>query len=233
MDIANTTNTYNQIAKQFSQTRYKIWPGVKKFLNSIPDNAFILDAGCGNGKNMLETNHNFFGIDTSKMLIQIAKEKTKSKTNIIGFDLVSICNMETINNNTYDAIISIAVLHHLSSLIDRITAIKEMIRVCKVGGSILFTVWKLESNEVYDKGLSVVDKLPIDTIDPHDKIILWKDPFNSNKIHKRFYHFFTFKELIELIELIKAVETVPDNKYIKSYKITEEANNYYVNLQLS
>jgi len=227
MDIANT---YNQIAKQFSQTRYKIWPGVKKFLNSISDNAFILDAGCGNGKNMLETNHNFFGIDTSEMLIQIAKEKTKNKTNIIGFDLVSVSNMETINDNTYDAIISIAVLHHLSSLIERINALKEMIRVCKVGGSILFTVWKLESNEVYDKGLSVVNKLTSDTIDPHNKIILWKNPLKNDKIYKRFYHFFTFEELIELILLVKAV---PDNKYIKSYEITEEANNYYVKLQLS
>ena len=44
---------YKNTANDFSRTRYKIWHGVKTFLNSIPTNSIILDAGCGNGKNMV------------------------------------------------------------------------------------------------------------------------------------------------------------------------------------
>lgn len=41
---------YNQIAEHFSNTRHSAWPGVAKFINSIPRGSFMLDIGCGNGK---------------------------------------------------------------------------------------------------------------------------------------------------------------------------------------
>ena len=40
---------YDKISEHFSLTRYKPWPQVSDFLNSLPDNSFLLDVGCGNG----------------------------------------------------------------------------------------------------------------------------------------------------------------------------------------
>ena len=206
-----------------------MWPGVKQFLLSLSESYYILDAGCGNGKNMLDTSHNFYGIDLSDELLKEAKRKTADKTNIAGLEQLSVTNMNTIKPNTFDAVMSIAVIHHLETQNERINAIKEMIRVCKNDGTILLTVWKLEDNDVYEKGKSI-------TTDTHNKLIMWKDVKN-NISYDRFYHFFSHEEIIELIKLINE-ELISDltcekSKYIKDCKITEEANNYYIKMYLS
>jgi ubiquinone/menaquinone biosynthesis C-methylase UbiE len=245
----DTKIVYDQIAKQFDNTRYKMWPGVKKFLNSIDNNSYILDAGCGNGKNMLETQHTFYGIDTSNELLELVKKKIINKINIIGLEQMSITNMNKINDNTFDAVISIAVIHHLLDYTDRINAIKEFIRVCKKGGSILFTVWKLEDNKVYQNGkyLDTNNDDPsndTNNLDEHNKIILWTDT-KTKKTYDRFYHFFTYDEIIKLIEQtnneLKHIKYVIEieknnfainNKSIIIQEIYEEANNYYVRLNV-
>jgi tRNA (uracil-5-)-methyltransferase TRM9 len=41
---------YDVIASHFSETRYKPWPLVEKFLKELPSGSVGLDVGCGNGK---------------------------------------------------------------------------------------------------------------------------------------------------------------------------------------
>ena len=43
-------DVYNQIAEHFSQTRHSPWPGVAKFIHTMPAGSLMLDVGCGNGK---------------------------------------------------------------------------------------------------------------------------------------------------------------------------------------
>jgi alkylated DNA repair protein alkB family protein 8 len=38
-------DTYNKIAPEFSKTRYKPWPSVKKFLEGLPSGSFVADVG--------------------------------------------------------------------------------------------------------------------------------------------------------------------------------------------
>nr|XP_033806162.1 probable tRNA methyltransferase 9B isoform X2 [Geotrypetes seraphini] len=47
-------------------------------------------------------------------------------------------------NECFDAVLSIAVIHHLSTKERRIRAIKEMARVVRVGGQIMIYVWAME-----------------------------------------------------------------------------------------
>mmetsp|Transcript_9814 Transcript_9814/g.36967 ORF Transcript_9814/g.36967 Transcript_9814/m.36967 type:complete len:224 (-) Transcript_9814:2315-2986(-) len=47
-------------------------------------------------------------------------------------------------NDAFDAIICVAVLHHLSTEARRLQALREMYRVVKGGGAILITVWAFE-----------------------------------------------------------------------------------------
>ena len=49
-------NVYDQIANEFSHTRYRPWSCVEKFMDDIPSNSIIGDIGCGNGKNMVYRN---------------------------------------------------------------------------------------------------------------------------------------------------------------------------------
>lgn len=41
---------YDAIASHFSSTRYKAWPQVRQFIQSLPPFTLIADIGCGNGK---------------------------------------------------------------------------------------------------------------------------------------------------------------------------------------
>ncbi|KAG5490145.1 hypothetical protein JKF63_00264 [Porcisia hertigi] len=43
-------SVYSAIADHFSSTRYKAWPQVGAFLESLPPFSFVADVGCGNGK---------------------------------------------------------------------------------------------------------------------------------------------------------------------------------------
>ena len=40
---------YNTISSHFSHTRYKPWPKVVEFLESLEDGSWVADVGCGNG----------------------------------------------------------------------------------------------------------------------------------------------------------------------------------------
>ena len=133
---------YNTNSNDFSNTRYSIWNVIKKFNNSINPNSNILDAGCGNGKNMVylqNEGHNLIGIDFSDGLLNICKKKN---LNVQNSDLRDL----PFNNNTFDYVISIAVIHHLKTETDRIKALNELLRVTKKGGKVLFTMWALEQD---------------------------------------------------------------------------------------
>lgn len=57
---------YDEIADHFSQTRYKTWPVVQRFIEELPKGSIGLDVGCGNGKNMMVRPYDIFytGLDT-------------------------------------------------------------------------------------------------------------------------------------------------------------------------
>lgn len=129
---------YDTISDHFSQTRYKPWPKVLNFVQSFPVGSILLDVGCGNGKYF---NHNRkifeIGCDYSHRLTTICKER--------GFEVLrSDCLYLPFKDNFFDAVISIAVLHHLSTLERRIQAFEEIIRVLKPGGKVLIYVWAKE-----------------------------------------------------------------------------------------
>jgi hypothetical protein len=47
------TDVYNKIAPHFNNTRAYIWKDIKEFILDISKNGFLLEIGCGNGKNLL------------------------------------------------------------------------------------------------------------------------------------------------------------------------------------
>ena len=171
-------NFYNTNSKRFSQTRYSIWNVIKEFNNNIHPNSVILDSGCGNGKNMYflqKKKHNVFGIDFSDKLLEICKNKN---LDVINADIRKL----PYDDSVFDYVISIAVIHHLSSNTDRINAINEMLRVTKKKGKVLVTVWAVEQ----DKNSRRQFKLG-------DNLISFEDSY-------RYYHIFneiTFQDMIK------------------------------------
>lgn len=50
MEKQHVYEVYEKIAPHFSNTRYKPWPKIAKFLNDLPAGSIVADVGCGNGK---------------------------------------------------------------------------------------------------------------------------------------------------------------------------------------
>ena len=134
---------YDKISAHFSQTRYKPWPQVAEFLNSLEKDSYVLDIGCGNGK-YLSVNEKLitFGTDRSGNLLSIAKEKNINSQFFIADSLKL-----PIRSESFDAAISIAVIHHFSNELLRIQALKEIFRIVKKGGLVLVYVWAMEQKE--------------------------------------------------------------------------------------
>ena len=50
MEKKHVYEVYEKIAPHFSNTRYKPWPKIKAYLDSLPPGSLNCDVGCGNGK---------------------------------------------------------------------------------------------------------------------------------------------------------------------------------------
>ena len=169
---------YNSNSKRFSQTRYSVWESVKKFNDKINKNTKILDAGCGNGKNMIyfqNKGHIVKGIDFSNNLLKICEDKNLDVKH-------SDIRYLPFNDNEFDNTISIAVIHHLSTNEDRIDAINELIRVTKPNGKILITVWAIEQEEHSRRKFKLGDNIV---------------PFEDSI---RYYHIFNEATFLDLIK---------------------------------
>jgi tRNA (uracil-5-)-methyltransferase TRM9 len=169
---------YNNNYKRFNSSRFSVWKAVKDFVEVIPKNSYVLDAGCGNGKNMIymnKRNINTIGIDFSTKLLDVCKNKS---LNVQEADIRYL----PYDDNTFDFVISIAVIHHLSNETDRINALNEMKRVCKPGGKILVSVWALEQNKDSRFKFQLGDNL-----------VKWEDT-------TRYYHIYNKVTIMNLLE---------------------------------
>ena len=124
----------------FIIVRHKPWPRVTDFLLSLKHGSLVYDVGCGNAK-YFSVNPNLLmvGCDSSSNLLAISKEK--------GMDSV-VAEIQTLpfRSDSADHFICIAVLHHLSSESRRISALAELTRVLKPGGTGLIYVWAFEQS---------------------------------------------------------------------------------------
>ena len=77
------------------------------------------------------------GCDMCRELVTIASGRGHEVT-------VADCLNLPYRSNWFDGVISIAVVHHLASVSRRQEAVREMVRVVRVGGQILVYVWALE-----------------------------------------------------------------------------------------
>jgi ubiquinone/menaquinone biosynthesis C-methylase UbiE len=137
---------YEAIAPHFSETRYKPWPLVEQFIRDLPISSLVADVGCGNGKYMgVNPLTHFTGSDRSSNLISICQSR--------GFEAMVADNLYLpYRDNLFDAVISIAVIHHFSTEDNRLAALKELTRILKPGGKLLVTVWATEQKgKVYEE----------------------------------------------------------------------------------
>jgi len=192
--------SYELISDEFDKSRYNVWPSVKQFLDKLNSNDLVLEVGCGNGKNMLyRKDLNMHGIDFTDSLIEICKSKNLNVTN-------ANCLSIPFKDNTFDSVISIAVIHHLDSHERRTKAISEILRVTKPNGKVIIQVWAFKQPE---KSKRQFEK-------KGDNIVLWKK--KDNEQVQRYYYIFDDDELKNIVEELG----------IKEYKYYYDFGNWVI-----
>lgn len=172
---------YSKIAKDFDRTRYAPWPGVCAYLDSLKSGVTVLDAGCGNGKYLgYRQDLRMIGCDACLELVELARAK-HSRVAIYCMDLRRSSAMIQIGLLA-DHAICIAVLHHMRTVDERMTVIRNVMSAVKPHGTALFTVW---TPSRFGHG---------------DAIVPWRDVKNG-VVHERYYHIFSKDELMEMIQL--------------------------------
>ena len=156
-DKIYVAKAYNDIAPHFAQTRTYLWSGVVDFYKLIPNSSFIADIGCGNGKNIdnihtKEKNLICIGCDITQFFLEVCNKENKS--------VIAANNLHLpFKDNFFDAVLSVAVIHHFSNHADRIKAIQEIYRITKPNGIFLIQVWAHEQESDSKKNFNIGDNL--------------------------------------------------------------------------
>ncbi|KAM9319854.1 putative tRNA methyltransferase 9B [Gastrophryne carolinensis] len=159
-------NVYEKIAPYFNDKRYKAWPKVQEFLLAQEPGCLVADIGCGNGKylNINSQAYNI-GCDYCVPLAEAAGNR--------GYEVL-VCDGLHLpyRDECFDAVLSIAVIHHFSTKERRVQAIKEMARILRVGGRMMIYVWAMEQKRR--------------KFAKQDLLIPWnKEPMQQNYLEKK------------------------------------------------
>lgn len=201
--LQSVTDSYNQIANEFSDTRHYAWEEFKFFKPYLFENAEIIDLGCGNGRlnqfldqYYLGQPYRYIGIDNSTNLLKAAHHKYPKKVFLPG-DQLNV----PIGENQADLIFNIAAFHHIPSSTLRLHALAEMKKVLRPNGLLIMTVWNLWQYKYWWPNLRAWLKsiFTLGDYAPNDLFIPWKN--NQGKaISQRYYHNFTPGELNRLLK---------------------------------
>lgn len=212
-EARNVIDVYDSIAPKWHLTRLKPWPKIEAFLSTLPEGTIIADVGCGNGRYLdvvhRQNNDNSqgprcfaVGSDRSAGLIDICSQR--------GFE---VALMDTLRlpyrSDAFDVVLSIAVLHHLSTKERRLQALSELLRITKPGGRVLIYVWALEQEDDSKRKFKEQDVLVPWCIPPTKED---KQAGKGMVVHNRYCHLYMKGELRDLClqELDARCEVVED-----------------------
>ena len=197
-------NTYDKIAEHFSATRHSVWPDVSRFLEAMEPGSIILDNGCGNGKNCNRGDCIFIGTDTCSKFLEI----TGGRAEVLDTSAMN-GKLLAFRDNWFDYVLSIAVIHHIYEIEDRVQAIMEIARVLRPGGKALISVWSKHKH--YDYG---------DNIIPWNLQARHSSNGGEDTTVERYYHLFRREDFIELINNVPELEIVNINECYNNFFAT-------------
>lgn len=147
--------TYNKIAQIYTNQYFLDSSDhhfLDKFSSMLPQNAKVLDVGCGPGqhvKYLSEKGYDVIGIDLSEKMVEIAKNKVPN-TKFEVMDMKSL----TFDNDTFDGIICMYSLIHIPTL-DIVPTLKGFSKVLKPKGKLMILAQKGDPDKITQEPLKI------------------------------------------------------------------------------
>ncbi|XP_045778386.1 protein piccolo isoform X1 [Maniola jurtina] len=113
-------------------------PAVRSFLGDLEPGSLVCDVGCGNGK-YLSVNPSVFAVGGDRCT-RLAAQAQHDNNEVVVCDNLSL----PFRDESFDAVLSIAVVHHFATVERRAMALRELARITRIGGRLLLTVWAME-----------------------------------------------------------------------------------------
>ena len=191
---------YQTFTLQFSQTRQRLQPGVRRILDSLPLTANILDLGCGNGEmasQLARRGHQgvYVGLDFSSGLLDKARERLplELKAVFLQADLSKPGWVENMPHVPFDFILAFAVFHHLPGHELRRQVLLATHSLLAPQGRLIHSEWqflnspRLAAHILSWESIGLAPAL----VDPGDYLLDWR----QGGYGQRYVHYFTPTEL--------------------------------------
>lgn len=200
---------YQTFAIQFSATRQRLQPGVRRAIEVFPDPARILDIGCGNGelaRQLAERGQQgeYIGLDNSPGLLDIARITQPAFRNNdfkIHYDQADLSKPDwdqVLGDRNFDVICAFAVFHHFPGADLRERIIKRLAVRLAYGGMFIHSEWQFLNSQRLRERIQPWESINLQDaqVDIGDYLLDWRGGGNG----LRYVHQFTRSELEQLAE---------------------------------
>lgn len=194
---------YQTFALQFSATRQRLQPGVRRILDGLSGPVDILDLGCGNGEFVRELaarrlQGSYTGIDFSPGLLEEARRSDTGQVQaaFIQADLALPGWEDSLPACSYNTILAFAVLHHIPGEETRRRILETVRSLLAPGGQFIHSEWQFLSSPRLKERIQPWSAagLQESDLDPGDYLLDWRQGGHG----LRYVHHFNHHELDEL-----------------------------------
>ena len=203
---------YQNFAGQFSTTRQRIQPGVRRILDQVPVDAALLDLGCGNGgvaRALLKGGYQgkYHGLDFSAGMLDLAQLKlleaielaTVDRQDVEGRFQFQQANLATYDwhqiliGSSFDIILAFAVIHHLPGSMLRNNFIQQLKQIINPQGLFIHSEWQFLSSSKLRERIQPWETIGLTSsqVDPGDFLLDWR--YGGQGL--RYVHHFSETEL--------------------------------------
>jgi len=199
--LAINREFYHRFGHQFSVTRQRLQPGVKKILETIEPNESVLDLGCGNGhflRELFGRGHEaaLLGVDFSLPLLRDAES-----THGVFFREADLSQLSVISDQLsvadhWSLITAFATLHHIPSTEMRLNILQTVRKLMKPDGKFILSNWQFLNSVKLRSRIQAWDRVAIreGDVDEGDYLLDWR----SGGEGLRYVHQFSAGELLGL-----------------------------------